>query len=316
MAQARAQAEQANKDLARAQMLFQRGAIPAQQLDAAQAAARTAAAQLEAQQQVLAKLEAGPRPEDIAPARARLREAEAGVRAARAALGQEAARAREVEVARANADEARAALRGARDQLDYTMIRSPLAGIVARKHQEVGEIATPYAPIISIADLAKIWVTAEVDAEDVAAVTPGQQVIITLDAYPGRRTEGTVTRVSAIAEPKDVGRVRAKVVRARIRLLSIGFPLRPGMEVNVTGTRPAGAATLLVPNDAVLRTGDQDQVYVVRDGRARLRAVRTGQFNFDQTQILDGLTEGEQVAVSALDQLRDGARVRATSETP
>jgi len=308
--QARAQAEAARREYERMQRLYREGAVSEQKRDSAKTENDTAAAQLTAQEQILRKLEAGSRPEEVEAARAQVRIAEAGVRQASAAQGLIAARQHEVDAALAAVDEARAALRAARSQLADATIRSPLTGVVARKFHEVGEIANPYDPIYSIASLAGIWVTAEVDAEDVAAVAAGQQVTITLDAYPGRKATGEVTRVARVAEPKEVGRVRAKVVRARIDLRSSNLPLRPGMEVNITGSQPAGAATVLVPNDAILRVGERDSVYVVRGGVARLRAVTIGQSNFEDTQVLSGLTAGETVAVSQLDKLTDGARVK------
>ena len=88
------------------------------------------------------------------------------------------------------------------------------------------------------------------------------------------------------------------------------IPLRPGMEVNVIGRLAASGSTLLAPNDAVMRVGDEDAVFVIRDGIAERRTVTIGQSNFDFTQILSGLEEGEAVAVTNLDKLTDGARVR------
>ncbi|MHB9132802.1 MAG: efflux RND transporter periplasmic adaptor subunit [Armatimonadota bacterium] len=310
VAQARAQAEEARRNYERAQLLHAQGAIPTQRLDNARATYQTATAQVQAQEQVLRRLEAGPRSQEIAAAAAQVNAAEAAVREARAARGREAARQREVAAAQANAAAARAALQNARLQLSYTTITSPYAGVVVRKHKETGEMASPFEPIYSIANLTNIWVTAEVDEEDVAAVATGQPVAITLDAYPGRQASGTVTSVSQVAEPKEVGRVRAKVVRTRIKILRTTLPLRPGMEVNITGQLPTGATTLLVPNDAVIRVGDRDQVYVVQNGVVHLREVKVGQANFEVTQILSGLYAGNTVAVSNLDQLTDGARVR------
>jgi len=308
--QARVQVEGARREYERMQRLYAEGAVSQVRRDTARTEYEAAAAQLDAQQQVLRKLEAGSRPEEVDAARAQVRIAEAAVRQAQAGQELIASRRHDVDAARANAAEARAALQAARAQLADATIRSPLSGVVARKHREVGEIATPFEPIYSIANLADIWVTAEVDAEDVAAVAAGQMVTITLDAYPGKKAVGKVTRVARIAEPKEVGRVRAKVVRVRIDIRSSTVPLRPGTEVNVTGTLPAGTATVLAPNDAILRVGEQDSVYVVIGGVVRLRAVTIGQSNFEETQVLSDLAAGEVVAVSNLDRLSDGARVK------
>jgi hypothetical protein len=153
-------------------------------------------------------------------------------------------------------------------------------------------------------------VTAEVDEEDVAAVAPGQTVTVSADAYPGRDAVGRVTRVSKVAEPKDVGRVQAKIVRSRIEIERSSMSLRPGMEVNITGSLPAGRKTLLVPNDAIVRVGDEDSVFVIRGGRALRRTVNIGQANFVDTQVISGIDDGDQVAVSSVGELKDRERVR------
>ncbi|MHB0911940.1 MAG: efflux RND transporter periplasmic adaptor subunit [Armatimonadota bacterium] len=310
VAEARALAEDARVRLSRAQRLYERGAIAAQDVDTARTNYDTARARLESAEQVLARLRAGSRAEEIAAARAQVLAAQSALESAQSALGIGPARAREVAAARARLAAAEAALRSAQAQFEYTIIRSPVAGVVARRHREIGETITPGMPIYTVANLSKIWVAAEVAEEDVAAVAAGQPVTITLDAYPGRAASGVVAQVSRIAEPKDVGRVRAKVVRARIDIRSSDIPLRPGMEVTITGSLPVGRSTLLVPNDAVVRVGEEDSVYVIEGGVARRRRVQIGQSNLEETQVLSGLTGLEEVAVTNLGRLRDGMRVR------
>lgn len=310
LAQATARAGQAQKSLARAESLFEAGAISAQELDDAHAANAAASAEVEAQTQQLRGLEAGARLETVRAARAEVSAAEAAHREARSALGLISARSREVDAARARLSEAQAALKAARARLSYSTINSPFNGLVVRKHKQVGETATPLDPIYTVADLERIWVTAEVDEEDVAAVQLGQAVTITLDAYPGKEVKGSVIRVSRIAEPKDVGRVRAKVVRARIALEESDVPLKPGMEVNVNGSVPSSERTILVPNDAVIRLSGVQSVFVIEEGVARSRPVEIGRSNFDHTQIVSGLRAGEMVAVTKLEDLSDGKRVK------
>lgn len=310
VAQAKAEADDLRRQAERAEQLFARGAVSEQQRDTARAAYISAQAALQSQEQQLKRLQAGAREETIAAARAEVRVAESARAEAEASLGFAAARRKEVDAARARLDEARSALKAAQAQLSYATIISPFNGVVVRKHKDPGETANPLDPIYTIADLDRTWVTAEVDEEDAAAVAVGQEVRITVDAYPGRFASGKVTWVSDVAEPKEVGRVRAKIVRAKVTITKSSIPLRPGMEVNVIGSVPAGRPTLLVPNDAVMRAGDENIVFVIRNGIARRAKVRIGQSNFEQTQVLSGLKEHDRVAVTGLDQLSDGMRVR------
>ena len=218
----------------------------------------------------------------------------------------------DVAVAGARMAEAQASLDRATTDLSYTAVRSPIAGTVARKHMEEGEMAAPTEPIYTVASTQGVWVSAEIDEIDAAAVAVDQQVAITLDAYPGTKVMGRVVRVSPIAEPKEVGRVRAKVLRAKVVLEPHDIPLKPGMEVNVTGSVSASKEALLVPNDAVMRVGGKDKVFVVRGDTAVETQVEVGQSSYDYTQIKSGLKKGDHVATSGLGELSDGARVRVS----
>ncbi|MCE5322685.1 efflux RND transporter periplasmic adaptor subunit [bacterium] len=310
LAQTKANAIDAKQKYQRAEALFKGGAISAQERDSAKASNDAAQAAVDSAQQQLNRLIAGPRKETVDASRAQVREAEAALREAQASMHRASASKRQVQAARARAVEAQAALANAQSQLSFTTITSPVTGIVARKHKEVGETSMPLDPIYTVSALDKIWVTAEVDEEDAAAVALGQKVDITLDAYPGRKISGSVIMVSRIAEPKDVGRVRAKIVRAKIRIDDKSITLRPGMEVDINGSIPTGGRMLLVPNDAVMHDGDKDIVYVIRGKKAHRVEVRVGQSNFDFTQILSGLKNSDRVAVTELDKLSDGIEVK------
>lgn len=308
--QAAAQARNAQLELNRAEQLYQEGAISRRQLDEARTAVQVAEANLSAARERLALVREGARSEQIEAAQAEVRAAEATL--AQALAGEEliAVRQEEVRAARAQVEQAQAVLQAAQARLGFTSITSPITGTVVRRHVEEGETVSPQQPIVTVARDGDIWVTAEVDQEDVAAVDTGQQVRISLDAYPGRYATGVVTDVSPVAVPKEVGRVRAKVVRARIDIVESDLPLRAGMEVNVDGSLKVAEDVLLVPNDAVQRVGDKDVVYVIRDGRAYRQEVEVGLSNFDYTIIRDGLSAGQVVAVSNVDDLTDGERVR------
>jgi hypothetical protein len=135
-------------------------------------------------------------------------------------------------------------------------------------------------------------------------------VEITTDAYPGKIAHGKVVRISPIAEPKAVGRVRAKIVRAKIEVAQSDLPLKPGMEVDVNGEMPVGRNLVLVRNDALVQVGDRYQVFVVRGRKVYPRFVAAGLSNYDYTAIEAGLKPGNLVAVSMLDQLKRGQVVR------
>jgi hypothetical protein len=116
--------------------------------------------------------------------------------------------------------------------------------------------------------------------------------------------------IQAMAEPKEVGRVQAKIVRVRIRVDEGAGVLRPGMDVDVTGELQVRDSALVVPNDAIVEAEGDTVVWVVAGGQVRRRQVRLGASNFDVTEIVDGLQPDERVVVRGKEGLSDGSRVR------
>lgn len=308
--QARAQAERAQADFQRAQTLFQRGAISAQDLDTARAAAQVATAQVQAAEEQLALVQEGARSGEIQVAQADVQAAEAALAEARAGQQAVEVRRREAAAAQGQVQRARAAVEAAEARLEFATVRSPFAGLVARRHLEVGEIANPQTPIFTLAQLDPVWVTAEVDEDDLAALRVGQRVTITSGGYPGRRGEGTVIRMSPIAEPRAIGLARARIVRARIDVEFSEFPMRPGMEVDIIGQAVVARNVILVPNDAVVRLGDTATVYVVELDRLYAREVEVGLSSFQFTEVTSGLTAGEIVATTRPTDPQEGQLVR------
>jgi membrane fusion protein (multidrug efflux system) len=220
---ARANANKADADLARAKELANKQIISRQQLDAAQASADVAHANLlAAERQAVA-------------AGGTVNTAEAGVR-----------------VANARTLAARAALDNAQLQLDYTHITAPASGEVSRKQVEVGQLVAAGQPLMSIVADTGVWVTANFKETQLAEIHPGQPVEFEVDAYGGCKGEGKVESVSgatgakfALLPPDNATGNFTKVVqRVPVRIAVTkpcagNYPLRPGLSavvhVNTSG---------------------------------------------------------------------------------
>ncbi len=289
------------------------------QLRAAQAAARRveeirsslAAARAELEQARAARDEAaanvrlvrrGPRPEDIEAAQARLQQAEARLRAA--------------ESQRASIQAAEAQLQQAKVRLAKSRVTAPADGIISRRLVDPGDFAAPGQPLFEMVSPGRIWVTALVDDQDISKVHVGQKVSVFSDAYPGEAFEGKVSVITGAAQPKGAGRARAKVVPVRIEILETKRPLRPGMELDVEGKSKLRDNALLVPNEALAQEEGKWFVWVVEKNRAKRREVKIGQSSPEQTEILEGLREGELVIVGDRTNLREGQRVRPVLRSP
>src|SRR5467141_353911 len=213
---ARANANKADQDLARARELAAKQIISNQQLDAAQATAAVAHANLLASER------------QAAAAGGTVNTAEAGVR-----------------VANARTLAARAAAENAQLQLDYTRITAPASGEVSRKQVEVGQLVAAGQPLMSIVADTGVWVTANFKETQLSKIRPGQPVEFEIDAYGGCVGEGKVASVSgatgakfALLPPDNATGNFTKVVqRVPVRIAVTkpcpGHPLRPGLSANV-----------------------------------------------------------------------------------
>jgi membrane fusion protein (multidrug efflux system) len=214
---ARANANKADADLARARELANKQIISKQQLDAAQASADVAHANLLAAER------------QASAAGGTVNTAEAGVR-----------------VANARTQAARAAAENAQLQLDYTRITAPASGEVSRKQVEVGQLVSAGQPLLSIVADTGVWVTANFKETQLSKIRPGQPVEFEVDAYGGCKGEGKVASVSgatgakfALLPPDNATGNFTKVVqRVPVRIAVTkpcpgNYPLRPGLSAVV-----------------------------------------------------------------------------------
>lgn len=228
---------------------------------------------------------------------------------ARAALaGYEAA----VAVARAN-------LRLAEVALDQTLIRAPFDGIVLTRNASVGDTITPFSQavdtrgaVVTIADMGTLEIEADVSESSFLGIHAGQPVEIQLDALPGQRFRGEVSRIVP-----TVDRATASTT-VKIRFLDADPRMLPEMSAKVAFlAREIGSGerkpVLAVPGDAVLEAGGEARVYVVEGGRVRLVAVETGKAVGDQIEVR-GLEAGTRVVLRPLAGLAEGRAVREQTE--
>jgi HlyD family secretion protein len=218
VADATAEVEQRKLDLERAERLFSRDAVAAQDRDRAQTAFKRAQAQYQTAQQHLSEVREGSRPEEIAIAHA-------NVKAARENLG----------LSRIN--------------LEYTTLRAPSAGVIAVRQAELGEVVSPGTPIVTLTDLDHVWLRAYVAETDLGRVHYGQEAVIRTDTYPGKSYRGRISFIADKAEftPKSVQTFKERVTlvyRIKIDVDNPNHALKPGMPADATialeAAHPAG----------------------------------------------------------------------------
>ncbi len=309
IAAAQAQVDAARGHLAGAKAAGKMVDLRKKELAAAEAHLARSKAVLEESGKYAEMLRAGTREEDLRTQQQRLAVARAQRQAALASRSTVSAAGHRLQAAVAEQKRAGAALQTAQSHLFDTTVRSPITGVVAQKLAETGEIVGPQAPMLVLVNHADVWVTADVDDEDVGRVRMGQEVTVLCEAYPDRVFKGQVVRIGDAALPKGTGRVKAKIVRVKIQVANAAPLLKPGMAVDIEAEAKLKADALLVPADAVLEEAAGEYVYVVINGRVHKTVVETGFSNYTQTEILGGLSEGDVIVVSGKDDLHDGARV-------
>ena len=140
----------------------------------------------------------------------------------------------DVALAMAGVDQAEAGLAILALQREKLTVRSPLDGLVVASAARLGELVAPGAPIMTIADLSRLYLTVFVPEDEVGRVYLGQQASVSVDAYPGRAVAGSVSYISSRAEftPKSVQTQKERVstvFAVRIRLGTGELILKPGM---------------------------------------------------------------------------------------
>lgn len=317
-------------------------------LRAAQANRDRAAADVKRAQENLNVILLGPKPEDVQKAKEEWeqvrQQARMDVDAARQSyedaqqklkaaqvdlrLKLNGPRPEEIAVARAAVDSARTNLQNARAQLRKTVILSPVSGVVTARNVDPGEIVSPSGPpaanvvpgqppppgakwgagLFSIAEISGMDAVAQVEETKIKQIRVGQRADVTLDAFPAETYRGTVRLMESNANPAT------RTVAVYISLSKIKPDFRPNMQGVARLYAPRRA--LVVPSMAVVTSPHkplESAVFVIENGKARMRRVRTGATQDGKTEILEGLRKGEQVAVYDLSQIRDGDRVAMNS---
>lgn len=199
----------------------------------------------------------------------------------------------------ANADTARAAEATANARRDQLVVRALIDGVVTKRDIEPGELATPTRVLAQLGDPASLRITATVDERDIARVRPGQQALMSSDAWPGRTIAATVAEITPSGDPAQ------RAFRVRLHPASAAdLPLGLTLEVNIVARRVERA--VLVPAAAYAN----GKVWVVARGRAGERSVKAGIVGAENVEIVSGIAAGDTVILTPPASLTAGQRVK------
>ena len=173
-------------------------------------------------------------------------------------------------------------------------IHSPFKGQIMHIGAREGQYVTPKDELYLIADLKRIWVYVDVYEDELPWIGLGDEAQMRVRAVPGRIFEGKVTFIY----PTLTGKTRT--VRVRLEFDNAELLLKPGMFANVLLKVDPQDNAVVVPSEAIVRSGSREQIFVVRaPGKFEPREVRLGFSAAGMTQILHGVSVGEEVVVSS-----------------
>ncbi len=283
--QAKADQENALVTLNRTKKLASEGVMARQALDDAQAKFDSAAARVNSLQKTLDLAVLGPRQE-------------------------------QVDAMRGQVEQARGAVAYAETQQSNTVIRAPVTGTVLERAVEKGEFLTTMfvgdkgakGYVVALADLNDLEVELDISQNDFAKLHARQKGIVTTDAFPDRKYEGIIYEISP-----EANRQKA-TVQIKVKIQNPDDYLRPEMNASVAfvsdeKTAPAGAQArpvIVIPATAI----HDNAVFVMFEGKAVRRVVKTGSSNGKGIRIEDGLIGGEELILNPPATLKDGDRVK------
>jgi RND family efflux transporter MFP subunit len=212
-----------------------------------------------------------------------------------------AATSREADEANARAAGARATRQAARDSLAYAVLRAPFSGVVASRPVNVGDVVSPGRTLIEIVGQGGYEVVATLDSNLASTARVGAPVKVAVDGQTAP-LQGTIRALSPAGDPSTHRfEVRADLPSAA--------GLRSGLFARLLLPTAASDPRLSVPKSAVFERGGLSGVFVVQDGKARLRWIAVGTGQGQQAEVRAGLVAGERVVLNPQD-LTDGAPVQ------
>jgi RND family efflux transporter MFP subunit len=185
-------------------------------------------------------------------------------------------------------------------------INAPRDGVVVEKMVVEGQMVEAGMKLYRLADLGTVWVQSQIYEQDLPIVRLGQEATVSLSYLPDRKFRGRVTYVYPTVDDKT------RTAKVRMEFHNPGYFLKPGMFTTVDLTAEVSPSALLVPDSAVLRSGENDTVFVaLAGGKFEPRAVALGlRAEGSLYQVLSGLSEGERIVTSGQFMLDSESQLR------
>ena len=215
----------------------------------------------------------------------------------------------EYETTRLRFANARLGLEESELNLTYADLTAPITGVITRRLVELGDLVRGNQEVFIIADLDPLLVRIFVPERRMYQLQPGQEATVAVEALPDREFGAKIRMISPEVDPES------GTVKVTLEVAADGL-LKPGMFATVriiTARRPQ---TLIVPKKALVLETDEDDVFLIAEGKVRRIAIELGFVEGDKVEVVSGLKEGDQVVTVGHEGLKDGAAVRLAGAGP
>ncbi|BBE51753.1 Multidrug resistance protein MdtA [Ferriphaselus amnicola] len=199
--------------------------------------------------------------------------------------------------------------KGAKKLQEQTRLISPVSGIVTARMVDNGAILSPGQTALQVVEPSDLWVKTRVDQKQSGMLQPGFKADIVLRSQPQLHIPGALARIDLISDSVT----EERIVNVAFSTQEIHPSL--GEYAEITFQLPLLERAISIPSAAVKRINQQEAVWVLQEGHAQLRFIKTGVSSLDgRTQVIDGLGAQDEVIVYSQQALHDGLKVRVVPE--
>jgi len=216
----------------------------------------------------------------------------------------------EFETIRHQVENARVSLDEVKLSLAYADIRAPISGVVMLRLVEVGDLIRPNQQVLELADLEPLLARIHVPEKRMHQIREGQEARVLIESLPDEKFAGEIRMISPGVDPQS------GTVKVTLEIPDALGRLKPGMFASVSIITDRHLNTLIIPKKGLIIETDEDDVYVVAEGKARRTRVELGFVEGDQVEVVQGLEEGNQVITVGQDGLKNGMAVRPVGLAP
>lgn len=209
-----------------------------------------------------------------------------------------------MKVAQAELSSAHATLSIAEQQHAYAAVSTPISGVVANKTATIGQVVSAGMPLMTVENIRQVYAVVNIEQKDLGVVKPGLPAEVIVDTYPGQVFSGKVEIINPAAGTAN------RMFRVKIKVDNVDGFLKPGMFVKVRLIVGAETQVLAVPQSAIFQKQGLYYLYRLDGEKVARHQVEVGSVLGEYIEVKSGITVGQPVVTSNVNNLKDGDPVR------